>query len=177
MAWWLAVPLAIWAGKKLYDAVTSDSGSSSSASRDYDAAARMQEKEERKELARKKASMNLQGYLKSFGIEQDVSAWVTSGDLLNESGRKRFVAECVKRFGETPSVQELAEEHKMSEVAANSTRLALLALAAARAAYEAERMLPQSNRLSEDPAQSLNELQGREIRNTPIDPSALSPSK
>lgn len=136
MVWWLGIPVAAWAGKKIYDAVTSDSDSSSN-SHDYEKEARKKERRARKEFARMQARLTLRGYLQGQGIDEDMQleCWVKPSKLRSDSERADLVRECMARFEQTPTMCALADEIEDAKRQALITQVAISRLKLSQVAY------------------------------------------
>lgn len=125
MIWLLGVPVVLWAGKKLYDAATSDSDGASDYSPEDEAKARSRERQAQRQLALERARLLLRGYLHGQGIEPDheLDRQITRSELKSEVGRNRLLEECMRRFEETPEMMELAAEIGMEEVSVVKLRV------------------------------------------------------
>lgn len=140
MVWWLGIPVAVWAGKKIYDAVNSDSDSSSY-SHDYEEEAREKERRARQGLARKQARLALRGYLQGQGIDKDkqLERWVTASKLRSDSEQADLVRECMARFEQTQTMCALADEIEDAQRAALITKVAIVRFRGAQEAYSLSR--------------------------------------
>lgn len=123
--WWLGIPVAAWAAKKIYDAVTDESDSSNSSSHDYEAEARQRERRAQRKLAREQADMTLRGFLQGQGmvIDENFERHIVDGIKGGTSGLLHLTQECKRRFEE--SSENISLEKEIEAVEIDTVRLAL----------------------------------------------------
>lgn len=130
--WWLGIPVAVWAAKKIYDAVDESSSSSSYSSNDYDEKAEESERNAKRSLAIENARVTLKSFLKSHAVTvenkdlnflKSPSFGVGIGvAFLGEEER------LIRKFKNTAEISELDEAIKRAEIEVAKVALARTSL-------------------------------------------------
>lgn len=143
MVWWLGVPVALWVGKKAYDAVRNNSDDVYRPAPDDGAAVRRREREAQRELALERARMLVRSYLQGEGVmlDDELERLLVQDGLASEAGRQRLLEVAMGQFEESQAMVLPAIEIHEAQSALFKTRSAKSSLAMTTMTWLLEKMV------------------------------------